>query len=215
MIRVATPSVTRDPLEPEAEAFAAGDPHAMGALFERYRDRLVNVAMRHFRTHRPHLQPVQRFEAEDIVQECYLSVWARRNRQSHYSGSSPVYIWLRSCLRCTLFSRHAHDTRLARRGNKTVRSLEVDKADFNYEPIGGPDPVTVACRREEYSRFAQAVETLPAHHRTIVLAHFHGDSFRDIGNSLGVSRQAVFRQYQRGMDGVAWSLGLGMRGGAA
>jgi len=102
-------------------------------------------------------------DAEDIVQESFLSLWRQADRLDARRGS------VRSLL-LTIVHRRSIDV-LRRRSGRNERVLD------EAQPIASaaPDPIDFATQAEERERVQRALQELPAEQRTAVeLTYFRG-----------------------------------------
>jgi RNA polymerase sigma-70 factor (ECF subfamily) len=102
-------------------------------------------------------------DAEDIVQESFLSLWRQADRLDAKRGS------VRSLL-LTIVHRRSIDV-LRRRSGRIERALD------EAQPIasGAPDPIEFATQAEERERIQGALKELPAEQRNAIeLTYFGG-----------------------------------------
>jgi RNA polymerase sigma-70 factor (ECF subfamily) len=102
-------------------------------------------------------------EAEDIVQESFLSLWRQAGRLDAQRGS------VRSLL-LTIVHRRSIDV-LRRRAGRIERALD------EAQPIAStaPDPIEFASQAEERGRIQDALAGLPAEQRAAIeLTYFRG-----------------------------------------
>jgi RNA polymerase sigma-70 factor, ECF subfamily len=102
-------------------------------------------------------------DAEDIVQESFLSVWRQADRLDPSRGS------VRSLL-LTIVHRRSIDV-LRRRAGRIERALD------EAQPIASvaPDPIEFATRAEERERIQYALKELPPEQRSAIeLTYFGG-----------------------------------------
>jgi RNA polymerase sigma-70 factor, ECF subfamily len=140
---------------------AAGDERALGGLYDRYAGLVYGAGTRYL---------WDRGQAEDLVQDVFLSVWRNAGRfdPSRASFSTWVYRITRN-----------RATDLIRRRRARVRTVE---GDATPEP-GEPDPSGSLSRTFDV---AAALGKLSAAHREIlVLAYFEGLSQREISARTG------------------------------
>jgi RNA polymerase sigma-70 factor (ECF subfamily) len=102
-------------------------------------------------------------EAEDVVQEAYLTLWRQAGRLDPSRGSVRSYL-------LTIVHRRAIDV-LRRRSGRPERAL----VDAEQLPSAAPDPVEFASLAEERERVQRALQELPDDQRQAVeLAYFRG-----------------------------------------
>jgi RNA polymerase sigma-70 factor (ECF subfamily) len=150
---------------------ASGDPEALSELLNLY------------------WRPLQEYAAgllgstdaaEDVAQEAFVGLWNRRTEWR--PGSVRAYLY-RSTRNLALNER--------RRGRVRRRWLEV----FPERPETGSAPLAGAEERELQAAARRAVEGLPPRRREVfMLARFHGLSYRQIAEIMGISQQTVANQ---------------------
>lgn len=146
-----------------------GDHQAFGELVMRHWRSLVSFSRRH-------VDEVD--TAEDLAQETFARVWAHRGRWSP-GGSARGYL-LRIARNLALQERERRRVRLAWR----LRESAAPAARAEQEDLIEEDGLRRA--------LADAVKALPERRRDVlVLARFHGLTYREISQVLGISEQTV------------------------
>lgn len=166
---------------------AEGDRHAFRCLVDRYWPSLV-VFVEGYLTRRD--------AAKDIVQETFIRVWTRRSSWTP-RGSVASYLF-----------EIARNLVLNERRRLRNQEKWLERARASLDPGNAPDTpgeefdATVLREAAE-----KAIRALPPRRREIfVLARFHGLSYREIADSMGISRQTVANQMSAAMAELRESL---------
>jgi RNA polymerase sigma-70 factor (ECF subfamily) len=166
-------------LERLIDAARAGDPEAVGVIFDRYYDAIYRYAF-------ARLGRVS--DAEDAAGEVFVSVVA----------SLPMFRWRGVPFEAWLFRIAASKVvDVARR-----RTSDNQRATVVVEPSDGDsrDPSEVVERLEDHRRLAAAIERLPHVQRDVLLLRFFLDRpIRDVAATLGRSEGAVKQLQFRAM----------------
>ena len=171
-------------------AAGRGDRRAFAALVERHQQTV-------FRFIRRYLGTSDRDVLEDLAQDVFLSAW---KAASNFEPRAKVTTWLLrvTANRCL----NHHRSRVLRRAT----SLEATDRSADL-PAESPSADQQVKRAEQMARVRTAVAALPPKQRAaIVLRHFHGLSYVDIAQVLGLSVSAVesalFRARQSLREGL-------------
>jgi RNA polymerase sigma-70 factor (ECF subfamily) len=149
-------------------AYRDGDAAAFETLYARHRTRLFRFVLRSVKA---------RAVCEELFQEIWLRVIEARAR---YTPQARFTTWL-----FTIAHNHLVDH--WRKGRLTLVVLE-DEA----HPGSSPDPARQAEARQALSRFAQALEGLPALQREAFLLHEEGGlSVAEIAAATGTNEEAA------------------------
>ncbi|MBI5381581.1 MAG: RNA polymerase sigma factor [Opitutae bacterium] len=127
-------------------------------------------------------------DVDDVVQESFLRIW--RARAGHPIQSARAFLF-------GIARRLAIDT--LRRDRSALHEVVTD---FHSTRVleEGPGVVETVSRRQEIALLTEAIDTLPARCREIViLRKLEGLSHRDIAVRLGISEETVQVQLGRGM----------------
>jgi RNA polymerase sigma-70 factor (ECF subfamily) len=135
---------------------AAGDERALGGLYDRYAGLIYGAGTRYLG---------DRGQAEDLVQDVFLSVW--RNAGSFDPSRASFATWVYRITR-------NRATDLIRRHKARVRTVGVDQPP---EPED-PDPTGRLSRGFDVA--AALSQLSPTHREVLVLAYFEGLSQREI-----------------------------------
>lgn len=167
---------------------AKGDELAFSTLMERYEKLVFNLAYQYTQN---------REDAADVSQEVFLKLW--RSLPS-FRGESSLATWI---FRITQNS--ALDLLRKRAGTPTV-SLTVDSEDSEEEsrerdladPTVEHDPAAAAEQKERTSAVRDAIASLRADHREIlVLREMRGFSYTEIAEMLGLELGTVKSRINR------------------
>jgi RNA polymerase sigma-70 factor, ECF subfamily len=162
--------------------FAAGDEHAVRAVYERYAGPILTVAMSTLG---------KRDLAEEVVQATLLKAW---RAAGSFDATRPLSPWLYAIAR-----RVAVD--VYRRERRAAVPTEAEDDDVAVVPLSFE-------RTWEAWEVRQAIATLPAEEREVVrLAHFVGMSHREVAEHLDVPLGTVKSRSARAHRRLAALLG--------
>jgi RNA polymerase sigma-70 factor (ECF subfamily) len=155
----------------------AGDLAAFEPLVEKYRQRVWRLARNVVR---------DREEARDVAQEAFIRAF---QALPSFRGQSAFYTWLfRITMNVAADRVRARAARGRAFGTEPVPEEEWDRLMVEQ----GDSPATSAGRAEERARITRAVDTLPEHHRTIImLGDVEGLSYREIADVLHIPMGTV------------------------
>lgn len=150
-----------------ADRIRAGDAQALGELYDRYASVALATALR---------VVGGRDEAEDVVHDAFVAVWAKIDRFDAARGS--LRGWLMTVVR-----NRAIDRVRARRV-----TVDVDDADERALLRTGPNPTWEdTVRRASAGDLRAALADLPdEQRRAIELAYFEGYTYREVAELTGV-----------------------------
>lgn len=164
-----------------------GDTGAFAEIYERYWSRLLIYTMRVIRR-----QP----DAEDIVQELFVSIWRRRqeidigNALSTYLYNSVRYLAIRHIEKNSTYSNYLQ--RLA------VRIAGEETAGIEAEIFG----------RELEGQIDQLIQELPEKMREVfILSRRHHLSYKEIADRLHISEETVRKQVYKSLQILRSRLG--------
>lgn len=161
----------------------AGDSAAFRALYDKYHRRAFAVAMGVVKN---------QDDALDVVQEAFVKVHKNIHK---FQGSSSFYTWL---YRIVMNASIDHVRKVSRRKN-----LDFDERALHEESevagdgalvptVSNANPGRAALRRELGDSIRAALESLPEHHRAvIVLREIEGMSYEEMAESLGVPKGTI------------------------
>ncbi len=151
-----------------------------------------------------------KIEIEDIVQETLLKAWEKRRT---FSGRTDreLRVWLRTTL-ANLITDKIRGLGTEKRDVRKEIQLNLDRSSQNLEELlidrQTATPSTLACRREETNRLCEAILRLRPTTQAVILArHIEGKTFREIGTSIGKTREAVTKIWARGLVELQFFLG--------
>jgi RNA polymerase sigma-70 factor, ECF subfamily len=161
----------------------AGDDGAFGQLVAAYQNRLLSIFFHLLR---------DQAAAEDLVQEVFLRIYRARNG---YQATAKFSTWL--------FRIANNVASNARRTIGRRREVQLNANESGSAPMVGTQrkvisdrssliPTRQLVRRETCEIVQTALDTLNERQRLAVLLHkFEGMSYEDIGESMGLSTEAV------------------------
>lgn len=144
-------------------------------------------------------------DVEDLMQLVLARVW-RGLPSLDYRDAPRFYRWLTTVADRVVTDRARYLAALKR---GTAGSLEAGADEFVLDPA---DPTTSVgtrlARREECQRVMAAVAALPEGQRVVLERHLiDGWSLAEIGESLDLSKNAVWERLHRGMSGLRAEMG--------
>lgn len=146
---------------PDEELIAAtlaGDGEAFAVLVRKHRPPLLAMACRILG---------QREEAEDVLQDVFMSVHAHLSR---FRGESKLSTWLYS------IALNRVRNQIRRRGNRTTVSLDAGQEEGAIRlelPEKGLAVEEFVAQRRDSEQLRVAVDALPEHFRTIFVLHYY------------------------------------------
>jgi RNA polymerase sigma-70 factor (ECF subfamily) len=202
----------QDPPDPENLLLLAraGDGPALGRLLELYRNYLTLLARAQIGRR---LQG--KVDASDLVQETFLA--AHRDFGSCRATTEKELVsWLRQILAANLTDLVRRYCGAKRRDVRLERQLadELDESSrgLNLEAMAmarQSSPSAQAARREQAVLLADALESLPADYReVIVLRHLEGLSFLEVARRMDRSLDAVEKLWVRALARLRRVLGV-------
>lgn len=170
--------VRLDPLGELLRACAHGDEKALARLYRLTSPKLFALALSILR---------RRPEAEEALQEAFVSIWGNAHRFEPARGSAMT--WMVTIVR-----------------NRALTSLRrrPPEADARVDQLilrdDGPDPLESALRSSEARRIMTCLERLDAEQRrSIVLAYVHGFTHQELSRRLDVPLGTVKSWIRRGL----------------
>ncbi len=159
------------------ERVRGGEPAAFEPLVEKYRQRVFRLAYNVLRSQE---------DAWDVAQEAFIKAY---QALPSFRGQSAFYTWL---FRIVMNVAHdkARQRGAAGRAFGTERVTEEEWERTMPDPSEEPDDA--AARAEERRRITRALDTLPEHHRAIImLSDLEGLSYREIADVLRIPMGTV------------------------
>jgi RNA polymerase sigma-70 factor (ECF subfamily) len=177
----------------------AGDAPALGRLLEVYRAYLLVLAR---------VQIGRRLQgkvdASDVVQEAFLGAY-RDFAQFRGTTEQEFLGWLRQVLASLLANLVRHYQGTQRRDVRLERQLAVELDQSSQALDRGlvaaqSSPSQQAVRREQSVLLAQALASLPAEQRDLlILRHLEGLTFPEVARRLGRTLDSVKKQWPRAL----------------
>jgi RNA polymerase sigma-70 factor, ECF subfamily len=162
------------------ERCRAGDVAAFEPLVEKYRQRVWRLAYNTLR---------DREEAWDVAQEAFIRAY---QALPSFRGQSAFYTWLyRIVMNVATDRARSRGARGRAFGTERVPEEDWERVLPDDNP-GDEAPDAAAARREQRQKIVQALDTLPEHHRKIVmLSDLEGLSYREIADTLEIPMGTV------------------------
>lgn len=166
-------------LAPMLRAIASGDKAALSALYERTSAKLYGIVLRLLRSEA---------EAEEVLQETYLSIW--RNAGRFEEGRASPITWL-----CVLARNRAID-RLRR------RQLETTPIEAAYDiALDEPTALDRLEARQEAGRLRTCLDALEERSRSMIEAAFlDGATYSQLAEREGVPLGTMKSWIRRGLQ---------------
>jgi RNA polymerase sigma-70 factor (ECF subfamily) len=175
------------------ERVRGGDVAAFEPLVEKYRQRVYRLAYSVLRNQE---------DAWDVAQEAFIKAY---KALPSFRGQSAFYTWL-----FRIAMNVAHDK--ARQRGAAGRAFGTERVtEEEWErtmPDPGEDPDAAAARAEQRARITRALETLPEHHRAIImLSDLEGLSYREIADVLNIPMGTVMSRLHNARKRLRSALG--------
>jgi RNA polymerase sigma-70 factor (family 1) len=168
-------------------SLANGDAAAFTEIYERYWSRLLAYAMGVIR---------QQSDAEDIVQELFVSIW-RRRRELHVERALSTYLY--NSIRY-LAIRHIE--------KNSTYSDYLQRLGFWIAGMGAPDVEADLHGRELQRQIDQLIQELPEKMREVfVLSRRQHLSYKEIAERLSISEETVRKQVYKSLQILRTRLG--------
>ena len=153
---------------------------------------------------RLYLETGDTHQAEDLVQETYLSAWKRLGQVTDASAGG-FRTWLLSVAHSVAIDAHRRKNRRKRGGRGWGR---VDESALETVEAGGNGPAEEAQQREERERMLGALRSMPEEYRApLMLRYIAGADYDTIGRELGLSNGSLRGMLSRGMGLLKRELG--------
>lgn len=155
-----------------------GDPRAFAHVWQQERSRLTALALRMTGTPQ---------DADDVVQEAFLSAW---RAHSSFAGQSQVSTWL---YRITANAALMHLRRRRRRPTERLETLpshESSHLEFNAAQLQ-PTTEQLLEQREVCAAVTAALSALPAHEQTLLRDAYDGDDNEEVARRHHLTRGAL------------------------
>jgi RNA polymerase sigma-70 factor (ECF subfamily) len=171
------------------ESLRSGDPGAFTEIYERYWDKLLIYVMRVIR---------QQSDAEDIIQELFVSIWRRRedlrieHHLSTYLYNSTRYLAIRHLQKNSTYAHYLD--RLATQ----MTTSPANTAGLEAEIFG----------RELEGHIDKLIEQLPERMKQVfVLSRKEHLSYKEIAERLSISEETVRKQIYKSLQILRNKLG--------
>lgn len=150
------------------EKLQADDISAFETIFQDYRRMVFKTA---------YLMTGRKEEAEDILQEVFVSVWRSRNTFNPKKGKLTTWIYRITVNQC-----------LSRRRKKQPAILSLEEKSINLPDIKLEEqPEEVLVTKLEYERLMKAMNALDSRHRSVLILRYFNDlSYDEIAQVIGV-----------------------------
>jgi len=159
----------------------AGDKKAFSVIYEKYRAVVYTTA---------YLVLHDKTDAEDVMQEVFLTLWAQRNK-----------IGIKSTVKFYL-SRIAHNmslNKIEHNSNHAKRNLRYTRMNVNYE-----HPYVYVNNNEQRDTLNNAMKTLPEKsRRSLELVYFEEKSHKEVAELIGLSVNTVKTQVYSSLKLIA------------
>jgi RNA polymerase sigma-70 factor (ECF subfamily) len=177
----------------------AGETEAFEVLVEKYKRKTFRLAYSVLRDQE---------EALDVAQEAFVKAFRSLPK---FKGESAFYTWLfRITMNVALDRRRQRATRAKSLGAEDVPPEEWERTAVASEP--SPDEEAVGAERR--ARIARALESLPDHHRSIIiLSDIQGLSYREIAEVLAIPMGTVMSRLHNARKRLRDALGPGFLAG--
>ncbi|MBX3464110.1 MAG: sigma-70 family RNA polymerase sigma factor [Planctomycetes bacterium] len=179
----------------------AGDDGALGALFERHRERLQRMVQ-----FRLDSRLLGRIDAEDVLQDAYLD--AGKRLQAFRDDDKPFLVWIRLIAQQTLVDVHRRHFGAAMRnaGREVKAPASGTLSGFFVAHVTSPSHA--AMREEVRRRIEQALDSMDEIDREVLLLrHFEELSNKDAAAVLGIQENAASNRYVRALGRLKGLLG--------
>jgi len=167
------------------DRLCAGDEYALGELYDLHAGFVYGLALRVIG---------DKAGAEDVAQEVFVTFWQQPDRFDHERGSVRAFLG-------TLAHRRSVDhirREEARRRRETKTS---------YEPIPVPSVDESVLDSVAHARVRKAVAELPdAQRQAVELAYFHGHTYRQVADLLGIPEGTAKSRLRLALQRVAEAL---------
>ena len=159
-----------------SNGWQSGDAAAFEALFQQYKRLVFKNA---------YLITGVKEDAEDVLQEVFVSVW--RSRQTFDPNKGKLTTWLH---------RITVNKCLERRRKKKLASVSLEGLDLPETQLR--DEVLVS--QQEYEKLIEAMNSLDTKHRAmLVLRYFNDLSYEEIAQTSGVPLGTVKSRINKGL----------------
>ncbi len=171
------------------ERLSGGDETALVDLYDRYAGFVYGLAVRTL---------VDRQAAEDLTQDVFVSLWEHPERIESGRGTLRGFLG-------TLTHRRAVDA-VRREEARRRRETRVARAEGDV-----PDIAETVLRSDTTGTVLRALDVLPeAQRRALELAYFHGYTYRQVADVLGIPEGTAKSRLRLALARIAENLGAEM-----
>lgn len=171
------------------EKWQSGDMDAFEALFRQY-ERLV------FKT--AYLMTGSKEEAEDVLQEVFMSVWKSRHTFNPTRGK--ITTWLHRII-INHCSRKHH--------KKRAVTISLEDKVYDLPETKSHQPEEILVTRLEYDRLLEAMNSLDSKHRSVlVLRYFNDLSYGEIAQVVGIPLGTVKSRINHALKSLRQQLSI-------
>ncbi len=175
------------------ERVRGGDVAAFEPLVEKYRQRVYRLANNVLRNPE---------DAWDVAQDAFIKAY---KALPAFKGQSAFYTWL---FRIVMNVAHDKVRQLGAQGRAFGTERVTEEEWERTMPDPGEDPGAAAARAEQRARITQALDTLPEHHRAIImLSDLEGLSYREIADVLDIPLGTVMSRLHHARKRLKAALG--------
>ncbi|HSE96589.1 MAG TPA: sigma-70 family RNA polymerase sigma factor, partial [Methylomirabilota bacterium] len=173
-----------------------GETEAFEHLVDKYKRKVFRLAFGVLR---------DQDEAMDVAQEAFVKAYRALPR---FKGDSAFYTWLfRITMNVALDRKRQRAARARALGTDDVPPEEWERTAVSPDP----DPADEAAGSERRARIARALESLPEHHRSIIiLGDIEGLAYREIAEVLGIPMGTVMSRLHHARRRLREVLGTGL-----
>jgi RNA polymerase sigma-70 factor (ECF subfamily) len=165
-------------MEKQPEKWQTDDKAAFEALYRQYEKLVFKVAF---------LMVGSREEAEDVLQEVFLSAW--QSRRTYDASKGKITTWLHTITMNRCFRSH----RKARAASVSTDSIEL---------AGATDcqPEEILVTKDEYEHLLKALNAMDKKHRAVIILRFFNDlEYKEIAEVLGIPLGTVKSRLNNGL----------------
>jgi RNA polymerase sigma-70 factor (ECF subfamily) len=195
--------------------FSEGKGEALGALFERHRERLRRMVLL-----RMDRRVQGRIDASDVIQDAFLEA-TRRLEGYLENPRMPFYLWLRFLAAQRLVQLHRRH--LGAEARDAGREISLYRGTFPEATSAAlaeqlvsqrTSPSQAAMRVEMKMRLQEALNAMePADREVLALRQFEGLRNQQVAQILGVSEAASSQRYVRALERLKKAFEALERGG--
>ncbi|MBY0229419.1 MAG: sigma-70 family RNA polymerase sigma factor [Gemmataceae bacterium] len=183
----------------------AGQPEALGELFESHRDRLWRMLFVSLDR-----RLGSRVSPDDVLQEAFLDV-SRRIGEHLADPAVPFYVWLRFLVLQRLQMVHRHH--LGAKARDAAQEVAFASPDSMAGGLAadGTSPSQAAMRGEMVERLRAALDAMdPLDREVLALRHFEEMGNNEVAQALGISKDAASKRHVRALVRLREILSFGV-----